>query len=243
MPSQTGLADALRALGFRADRDAVAALLAHATKSRMSPQETLEQLVEIESRERAGRNLARRTRMATLGAVAPLDRFDWSFPKRIDRALYETLITLDFVREKQNVLLRGPSGVGKTMLAQNLGLTALLAGRTVRYGTLSAVLADLLRQESLPALDRRLRRYTAPELLILDEIGYLPCDAKAADVFYTLISRRHERASTVVTTNMAFKHWGTIFPGAGCITPLVDRFTQHCCVLDIEADSYRQRAR
>ena len=243
MPNQRDVVEALRGLGFRASQDAVDALLAHATKSRLAPMQLVEQLVALERGERDRRNLARRTRSATLGAVKPLDGFDWSFPKRIDRTLYEKLSTLEFVAEKQNVLLRGPSGVGKTMLAQNLAHLALLHGHTVRFGTLASVLADLLKQESLPAFERRLRRYTAPDLLILDEIGYLPCDAKAADMLYNVISRRHEQRSTVFTTNLAFKQWGAIFQGAACVTALVDRFTQHCHVLDIDADSYRQRSR
>jgi DNA replication protein DnaC len=151
------------------------------------------------------------------------------------------LLTLDFVRSGQNVLLRGPSGVGKTTLAQNLGMRALQEGLTVRFCTLAAALADLLRQESVPALERRFKRYTLPQVLILDELGYLPSDARSADLLYNLISRRHEHRSVVVTTNLAFKQWGTVFPGAACVVALVDRFAQHCHVLDIEADSWRQK--
>ena len=137
------------------------------------------------------------------------------------------------------MLLRGQSGVGKTMLAQNLGLAALQHGRTVRFTTLAAALADLSRQESLPALERRLRRYTHVDLLVLDELGYLPCDSRSADLLYNIISRRHEKRSTVITTNLAYKQWGTVFPGAACVAALIDRFAQHCHVLDIDADSWR----
>ena len=95
----------------------------------------------------------------------------------------------------------------------------------------------------MPAFDRRVRRYTRPDLLILDELGYLPCDSRAADILYAIVSRRHERASTIITTNLAFKQWGTVFPGAACVVALVDRFAQHCHVVDIEADSWRQKSR
>ncbi len=141
----------------------------------------------------------------------------------------------------ENVLLRGQSGVGKTMLAKNLGHAALLAGKTVRFTTLAGALADLLQQESLPAFERRLKRYTRPSLLILDELGYLPCDSRAADILYNIISRRHEQRSTVISTNLAFKQWGTVFPGAACVVALVDRFAQHCHKVDIDADSWRDR--
>lgn len=231
----------LRKIGLRAEPDAIAALFAHAIKSRSSPTEFAEQLVALEIREREVRNLVRRTAEATLGTVSPLDRFDWNHPRAIERDKYEHLLQLGFLVDGENVLLRGQSGVGKTMLSQNLALRALEQGYTVRFTTLGAALADLLKQESLPAVERRLRRYTSPDLLVLDEIGYLPCDARSADLFYNIISRRHEKKSTVVTTNLAFKQWNTVFPGAACVVALVDRFAQHCHVFDIDADSWRQK--
>jgi len=169
----------LAQLGFRAGRDALAAFLTHAHKNRLGPTESIEALLALERRAREATNLASRTRAAYLGAFKPLDRFDWAHPRKIDRELIERLATLDFVGRGENVLLRGQSGVGKTMLAKNLGHAALLAGKTVRFTTLAGALADLLQQESLPAFERRLKRYTRPSLLILDELGYLPCDSRA----------------------------------------------------------------
>jgi DNA replication protein DnaC len=233
--------DGLTALGMRAPHDALRAFLAHATKQRLGPVELVEQLVALERRERDGRNLARRTRMARLGKVTPLDGFDWSHPQQIDRARVERLFSLDFVTAGENVLLRGPSGVGKTTLAKHLGTEALRAGYTVCFCTFAEALADLLKQESLPALERRLRRYTAPMLLILDEIGYLPCDSAAADLLFNIVTRRHEARSIVITTNLSFKQWGSLFAGAACVAALVDRFAQHCHTIDIVAESWRQR--
>ena len=230
-----------RDIGIRAPADALAALLAHATKSRLSATEFAEQLIALEIREREVRNLARRMADATLGTVTPLDQFDWNHARSIDRDNYEHLLQLGLIAKRENVLFRGHSGVGKTMLAQNLALRALEQGYTVRFTTLASALTDLLMQESLPAVERRLRRYTNPDLLVLDEIGYLPNDARSADLLYNIISRRHEKKSTVVTTNLAFKQWNTVFPGAACIVALVDRFAQHCHVFDIEADSWRQK--
>jgi DNA replication protein DnaC len=231
----------LHALGLRLPTPALRTLLADAEQHHWPALDLLARLCDSEEQERAARNLARRAKLATLGSFTTLDRFDWNHPKTVDRALYEQLLSLDFVRSGQNVLLRGPSGVGKTTLAQNLGMRALQEGMTVRFCTLAAALADLLRQESVPALERRLKRYTLPQVLILDELGYLPSDARSADLLYNLISRRHEHRSVVVTTNLAFKQWGTVFPGAACVVALVDRFAQHCHVLDIEADSWRQK--
>ena len=241
MENPNDVFEQIRRLGFRAHEPALRALFQQLTKSRASPIDTCEKLVALEWRERESKNLARRTRLATLGNYKLLDAFDWNHPKSINRGLYEELHGLDFVEKGENALLRGTSGLGKTMLAQNLGLAALTKGKTVLFTSLSWALADLLKQESIPAFERRLRRYLLPDLLIIDELGYVPCDSRSADLLYNIISRRHEKRSTVITTNLAFKQWGTIFPGAACVVALVDRFVQHCHVLDIEGESWRQK--
>jgi DNA replication protein DnaC len=242
MSDTTDLVELLRRIGIRASREALEAWLTHAAKMKASPAQIAEQLCMLEQREREARNLARRAKMATLGSPKPIDRFDWNHPRSIDRDLYEHLhSTLDFVRRGENVLLRGQAGVGKTTLAQNLGLRALERGHTVRFSTLPAALADLLRQESIPATERRLRRYTNPDLLILDELGYVPCDSRAADLLFHIVSRRHEARAVVITTNLAFKQWGSVFHDASCLGALVDRFAQHCHVLDIDAESWRNK--
>ena len=233
----------LRRLGLRVSHEALAAFLTHVHKSHLGPTETLEQLADLEERSRASVNLARRTRFACLGSFKTMDRFDWDHPEKIDRPLIERLGELEFVDRGENVLLKGGSGLGKTMIALNIGQAALAAGFTVRFSTLAAALADLLAQESLPAFERRIRRYTSPDLLILDELGYLPCDSRAAELLYNVISRRHEQRSTIITTNLAFKQWGTTFPGAACVVALVDRFAQHCHRVEILGESWRDKHR
>lgn len=205
MSETTDLVELLRKIGIRASREAIEAWLVHAAKTKASPAQITEQLCTLEQREREVRNLARRAKIAALGTPKTLDRFDWNHPRAIDRELFDQLhSSLDFIRRGENVLLRGQAGVGKTTLAQTLGLRALERGYTVRFCTLPAALADLLKQESIPATERRLRRYTSPDLLVLDELGYVPCDSRAADLLFHIVSRRHETRAIVITTNLAF---------------------------------------
>jgi DNA replication protein DnaC len=242
MSETTDLVELLRKIGIRASREAIEAWLVHAAKTKASPAQITEQLCTLEQREREVRNLARRAKIAALGTPKTLDRFDWNHPRAIDRELFDQLhSSLDFIRRGENVLLRGQAGVGKTTLAQTLGLRALERGYTVRFCTLPAALADLLKQESIPATERRLRRYTSPDLLVLDELGYVPCDSRAADLLFHIVSRRHETRAIVITTNLAFKQWGSVFHDASCLGALVDRFAQHCHVLDIDAESWRNK--
>jgi DNA replication protein DnaC len=158
--SSDDLTERLRRLGLRVGREALAAFPSHVHKSRVGPTETLEQLADLEERARVAVNLARRTRFACLGSFKTIDRFDWAHPEKIDRTLVERLVELDFVDGGENVLLKGGSGLGKTMIAQNLAQAALAAGFTVRFPTLAAALADLLGQESMPAFDETRKRRT-----------------------------------------------------------------------------------
>ena len=234
--------DELGRIGLRASKSQLEALLTHATKNRLSPVQVVEHLVEVERRERDARNLAARTKRASVGAHKTMDLFEWDHPRKIERALCEEqVLSLAFVRTRSNVLFRGPAGLGKTMLEQNTATAALAAGMTVCFTNVGTALADLLRQESIPAVERRIKRYTNVDVLAFDELGYVPCDARAADLLFQIISRRHEKASTVIATNLAFKEWGPMFHGAASLVPLIDRFTQHLVTIDIEGESYRQK--
>jgi DNA replication protein DnaC len=226
-----GLIDRLRRLGlhgFAAGLDTTSDL------------GTLSRLVELEESDRKRRSFERRTRHAKIGAFKPLTAFDWTWPSKIDRVAVDELFSLSFVEEGANIVLAGPNGIGKTMLLRNLAHHAVVAGISVRVVTASEMLADLAAQESTPALRRRLRRYTAPRLLCVDEVGYLSYDSRYADLFFEVVTHRYEAKRPIaLTTNKAFSEWSEVFPHAACVVTLVDRLTHRADVLTFDGKSYR----
>ena len=196
-------------------------------------------LVQWEEDERARRSLERRIRDAHLGNFKPLCDFDWAWPTRCDRAAVEELMSLEFVRDTANVVLIGPNGVGKSTLALNLAYQALVNGHTALFTTAGQMLGELAALDSDSALRRRLHRYASPDVLVIDEVGYLSYSNRHADLLFELISRRYGAASTVVTTNRPFAEWSEVFPNAACVVSLVDRLVHRAEVVAIEGESYR----
>lgn len=200
----------------------------------------LEQLLALEEKERKHRSLERRIRYARIGSFKSMADFDWAWPKSVDRDAVEELFALGFVDEGINAVLLGPNGVGKTMMIRNVAHQALLRGYTVCFTTASDMLSDLAAQESSHALARRLRRYTKPKLLCVDEVGYLSYNNRFADLFFEVVSRRYDApASIILSTNKPFSEWSTVFPHAACVVTLVDRLLHRAEVVAIEGDSYR----
>jgi DNA replication protein DnaC len=199
----------------------------------------VQQLLEWEETERARRSLERRLTEAHIGRFKPLAEFDWSWPKRCDRALVEELMSLNFLNDASNIVLVGPNGVGKSMLARNLAHQALIHGHTVLFTTAGHLLGDLAALDSDSALRRRLRHYAAPNLLAIDEVGYLSYSNRHADLLFELISRRYESKSTLITTNRPFGEWNQVFPNAACVVSMVDRLVHNAEILVIEGESYR----
>jgi len=199
----------------------------------------LAELLGWEEQERAQRGLTRRLSAARLGRFRLMADFDWTHPRKLDREAVEDHLRGDFVEQQENLIIMGPNGVGKTMLAQNVCYHSVLRGVPTLFTTASALLADLSQRHSGHALQQRLRYYARPKLLAIDEIGYLSYDARSADLLFEVVTRRYQRASTVVTTNKPFAQWHEIFPNASCVVTLIDRLTHQAEVLQIDADSYR----
>jgi DNA replication protein DnaC len=165
--------------------------------------------------------------------------FDWQWPTKIDRDAVEELFRLEFLAEAANVILAGPNGVGQTMIAKNLAHHALLRGYTVRFITASDLLHDLAAERSDHSFAQRLRRYCRPQLLVVDEVGYLAYDARSADLLFEVVTRRYESRSIVLSTHTPFAEWKDVFPNAACVVTLVDRLLHRAEVSPIEGDSYR----
>ena len=199
----------------------------------------LPRLLEVEEVERKRRSLERRIRSARIGAFKQMCDFNWDWPDKINRELVEELFSFSFLQEAANVVLLGPNGIGKSMIAQNLAYQALQRGATVRFTSASDMLNELAAQESAAALQRRLRRYVNPSLLVVDEVGYLSYDNRHADLLFEVVSRRYGQRSLVVTTNRIFEEWNEVFPNAACVVTMIDRLVHKAEIVEIDGESYR----
>lgn len=213
-------------------------LLAHAETLLNEP--WLARVIDIEERERSRRSLKRRLDQARLGSFKPIADFDWTWPTKCDRSLIEELFSLAFIAEAANVVFLGANGLGKTMLFKNLAHQALLHGHSARYTLASDMLHDLAAQDSTTALARRIRRYTRPTVLAIDEVGYLSYDARYADLLFEVVTRRYElQRPVLLTTNKVFGEWNQVFPNATCVGTLVDRLLHRAEIVALEGKSYR----
>ena len=236
MPSDrtalTTLATDLRRLGLNRTADELNDRIAEATRKRWSATVLLEHLVADELEDKQRRSVESRLTRARLGRFKPLADWNWEWPTALDRLALERILTLDFLARGENVILVGAQGLGKTMLAKNIAHQAVLAGHSALFTTAADLLLNLNGQETGRALERRLRHYTRPTLLVIDELGYLAYDARAADLIFQLVSRRYEHRSLLITTNLPFKRWDTVFPNASCAVALIDRswqiYIDHC---------------
>jgi DNA replication protein DnaC len=221
--------------------EAVDEVLRDADGGTLTAAEAIERLLDAQITLRNNRRLQTAMRASRLPAVKTLADFDFSFQPSIKREQIESLHELGFVERKENVVLLGPPGVGKTHLAVSLAIAAAQSGRRVYYGTLAELITSLEEAQAAGRLARRLATLTHPSLLVVDEIGYLPVTRTGAVLFFQLIGRRYERASTVLTSNKTFEEWGEVLGDEVMAAALIDRVLHHCHLVNIRGNSYRMR--
>lgn len=205
----------------------------------ISEKELIKQLIGWEETERSHRSLERRLYNSHIGQFKQLTEFDWNWPKKCDCDVIEELMQLEFIKDITNIIICGPNGVGKSTIARNIAYQAVIHGHTVLFTTAGHMLNDLASQDGDNALRRKIKHYTHPTLLVIDELGYLSYSNRHADLLFEIVSRRYEIKPTLVTTNKPFSEWREMFPNASCVVSLIDRLVHNSEIISIEADSYR----
>jgi len=204
--------------------------------------EFLSELIKKESGLRWDRFIKRRVKSAKFPVIKTLDNFNWSWPKKINRAQVQNLFHLNFIKDKSNIVFIGGVGLGKTHLASAIGYEACLKGHTVLFTSAIDAINNLIASQRTGTLKQELKKYLKPSLLIVDELGYLPIDKNGADLLFQIISERYERGSIIITTNKAFKDWPGVFNNDSTLTSaLLDRLLHHTEAVVIEGKSYRMR--
>jgi DNA replication protein DnaC len=218
-------------------------LLAHWDELEHPTPEWLTKLLHWEEDERQKRGLQRRIRHARLGSFKLLADFDWTWPKQLDQAAISALMNMAFMQQDKpvNPVFIGGNGIGKTTIAKNIAYQSALNGYNVMFTTAAQMLNDLAAIDSDNALKRRLKYYAQPQLLVIDELGYLSYSNRHADLLFEIVNRRYEVKSTLVTTNRPFDQWNQVFPNAACVVSLVDRLIHHSDIIVFEGDSYRMK--
>lgn len=209
-----------------------------------SPEGLLHHCLITEMQDKQTRAIGRRIQQARFPVTKTLDQFDWSWPKSINGDQVRHLFSLNFLREAANVVFIGNVGLGKTHLASALGYQACERRHRVRFVNTMEMINQLEAASQRAQLAAALKAYLSVDLLILDELGYLPIDQRGGDLLFQVISGRYERGSTVITTNKAYKDWATIFNNDSALTSAVlDRLLHRSQTVLIEGKSYRMKDR
>jgi len=218
--------------------------IAEAARKNRPHHELLLRLVAGEAEARKSRAVERRLRAARLPMVRTIEDFDWDWPKAINRDQVRHLFTFNFARRKSNVVIIGTVGLGKTHIASALAREACERGLHALFTQAVDIVNELAEAQARADFQKAMRRYTKPDLLVIDELGYLPVDRVGAELLFQVLGKRYERASTVITTNRPYKDWALTFANdATLASAVLDRVMHHCETVVVEGQSYRMKDR
>ena len=217
-------------------------LAKEAAEKNSTPLDFLSRLAEGEALRRKDRATQRRIQAARFPVIKTLEQFNWTWPKKINRAQVQNLFRLSFLKDKTNVIFMGGAGLGKSHLAAALAYEGCLAGHTVLFTTAIDIVNTLVAAQSTHRLKAELKKYLGPSIVLVDELGYLPIDKTGADLLFQVFSQRYETGSTIVTTNQLYKNWPKVFNNDATLTSAVlDRLLHHAETVTIEGKSYRMK--
>jgi DNA replication protein DnaC len=239
----SALAEVMKALAFRHAPSELPRLLATARQEQLSYEAFLHQVLALEAAQRHQRLVGVRALAAHMPPKLTLEEFDFDFQPTLSARHIRELAGLSFIATRTSVLFLGPPGVGKTHLSTALAWHALDAGYSVRYTTMARLLDDLDTAKHRGDLAARLRAYTRPQLLVLDEIGYTHLSAKQAQLFFQLVNARYERGACILTSNKSFSDWGAMVGDDVLASAILDRLLHHADVISIAGQSYRMKER
>lgn len=208
--------------------------------------DVIRRIVDIEESYALQKKHRRIIDQSGIAEFTSMSLFDWSWPSMIERSVIESCMNQEYFDKKRNIIIIGPQGVGKTMIAKNIAMCAMQKGIRTVMTSASALLSKLASEaakQNVSRLDRLFKKYSTIPLLVIDEIGYISYAASYGDLLFQLISQRHEKNSTIITTNMKLSQWNIVFPNTNSLAPMVDRLVQHSEIVKIEGPSWRMKER